>query len=265
MWAGLVRQHGGSCGGVPNDGTGERQGRGRCAARAGEQRATRLAAGASAGVAARHRSAGRPELRRAARALARAGGAGAWCRRTERWGGAGSACAGGALARRRWTRLGWCGLGADDSGCGRTVLAQIAGKRQLRRKQARERRRWAGGRHRSAWGGMEHRRLQAARMSGQAQDWSGSRAVQERNVGSAEQVARVCAWWRTGVGVWVGVGRPEQSGPMGTSRQSWSATCRATARAGGVAVESCCARCKNAMAVSRTQLRCSTKCRCARC
>jgi hypothetical protein len=30
-------------------------------------------------------------------------------------------------------------------------------------------------------------------VSGQAQDWSGSRAVQERNVGDAEQVARACA------------------------------------------------------------------------
>jgi hypothetical protein len=77
------------------------------------------------------------------------------------------------------SRLGvrWCGLGADDSGSGRTVLAQIAGKRWLRRKQARERRRWAGGRHRHARGGTERRRLQAARVSGQAQDWSGSRAV----------------------------------------------------------------------------------------
>jgi hypothetical protein len=42
-------------------------------------------------------------------------------------------------------------------------------------------------------GGTERRRLQAAHVSGQAQDWSGSRAGQERNVGDAEQVARACA------------------------------------------------------------------------
>jgi hypothetical protein len=65
--------------------------------------------------------------------------------------------------------------------------------------------------------------------------------------------------------VCAGVGRPEQSGPIGTSRQCRSATCRATARAGRVAVERCCARCGNVMAVSRTQLRCSTKCRYAQC
>jgi hypothetical protein len=48
MRAGLVQQRGGSCRVVPSDGTGERQWRGRCVARAGEQRAARLAAGVSA-------------------------------------------------------------------------------------------------------------------------------------------------------------------------------------------------------------------------
>jgi hypothetical protein len=41
-------------------------------------------------------------------------------------------------------------------------------------------------------------------VSGQAQDWSSSRAVQERNVGGAERVARACTRWRAEDG---GVGR----------------------------------------------------------
>jgi hypothetical protein len=42
-------------------------------------------------------------------------------------------------------------------------------------------------------GGTERRRLQAARVTRQAQDWSGSRAVKEQNVGDAERMARACA------------------------------------------------------------------------
>jgi hypothetical protein len=68
--------------------------------------------------------------------------------------------------------------------------------------------------------------------------WAAPSGSRERAHGDARKLA-LCA----------GVGRPEQSGPMGMSRRCWSMTCRATARAGGVAVESYCARCRNAAQV----------------
>jgi hypothetical protein len=77
--------------------------------------------------------------------------------------------------------------------------------------------------------------------------WSG------RNVGGAERVAR--GSWRCGQ---VLSGR-SRAGPW--ARADGAEVRRAEQRH----VESCCARCRNAMAVSRTQLRCSTKCRYTRC
>jgi hypothetical protein len=89
--------------------------------------------------------------------------------------------------------------------------------------------------------------------------WSG------RNVGSAERVARACARWRMrvdGVGKYWAAGAERAHGheqamlecdvpSNGTRRRS--------------AVESCCARCRNATAVPRTQLKCSMRCRYAWC
>jgi hypothetical protein len=96
-------------------------------------------------------------------------------------------------------------------------------------------------------------------LESQCKRWSG------RNVGGTERVARACARWRAGVG---GVGkcwatRAERAHGHEQAMLEYDVPSNGTRRRS--AVESCCARCGNAMAVSRTRLRCSTKCRCARC
>jgi hypothetical protein len=91
----------------------------------------------------------------------------------------------------------------------------------------------------------------------------------QRRRGS-DRAARGAAWRSCGGGV---AARPKNEASvrrMAAGRR-WCAAREQTRRehelggSGGVVVESYCARGRNAMAVSRTQLRCSTKCRYAWC
>jgi hypothetical protein len=113
---------------------------------------------------------------------------------------------------RRWSGVRGAGKLASSGGSG-AGAGRAAGRCSRERLGARRWRRWrgaeqrpqragqlgaAGGTEPAAPGGTRERASAGlARASGH---WSGSRAVQERNVGGAEWVAQACARWRAGAG-----------------------------------------------------------------
>jgi hypothetical protein len=127
----------------------------------------------------------------------------------------------GARASEGAQASGAARLGQRASGSSQARGARLEGARGSGSAQLRWRR-WRGAEQRSqrarqlgaagdaepaAPGGMRERASAGpARASGH---WSGSRAVQEQNVGGAERVAQACARWRAELAVCAGVGRPE--------------------------------------------------------